>query len=102
MGTREVPRAETSRLSRTSHCSIRISDPTMDHDRRRFLARTGATIGAARLGLLSTAAAAGNLPRELAAIARAPDWINSPRLTAAELTGKVVLLDFWTYTCINW
>ena len=29
------------------------------------------------------------------------DWINSPPLTIAELKGKVVLIDFWTYSCIN-
>jgi thiol-disulfide isomerase/thioredoxin len=29
-------------------------------------------------------------------------WLNSPALTAAELRGKVVLVDFGTYTCINW
>jgi thiol-disulfide isomerase/thioredoxin len=29
-------------------------------------------------------------------------WLNSPPLSAAELRGKVVLVDFWTYTCINW
>jgi thiol-disulfide isomerase/thioredoxin len=29
-------------------------------------------------------------------------WLNSPPLTAAELRGKVVLVDFWTYSCINW
>jgi thiol-disulfide isomerase/thioredoxin len=28
-------------------------------------------------------------------------WINSPPLTAAQLRGKVVLVDFWTYSCIN-
>ena len=28
-------------------------------------------------------------------------WINSNPLTIAELKGKVVLLDFWTYSCIN-
>lgn len=28
-------------------------------------------------------------------------WINSPPLTMAELRGKVVLIDFWEYTCIN-
>lgn len=28
-------------------------------------------------------------------------WLNSPPLTMAELRGKVVLVDFWTYTCIN-
>jgi cytochrome c biogenesis protein CcdA/thiol-disulfide isomerase/thioredoxin len=29
------------------------------------------------------------------------DWINSDPLTLAQLKGKVVLIDFWTYSCIN-
>jgi thiol-disulfide isomerase/thioredoxin len=32
----------------------------------------------------------------------ATGWLNSPPLTTEELRGKVVLVDFWTYTCINW
>jgi len=32
----------------------------------------------------------------------ATGWLNSPALTAADLHGKVVVVDFWTYTCINW
>jgi thiol-disulfide isomerase/thioredoxin len=28
-------------------------------------------------------------------------WLNSPPLTMQQLRGKVVLVDFWTYTCIN-
>lgn len=31
----------------------------------------------------------------------ATNWINSPPLTLKSLRGKVVLVDFWTYTCIN-
>jgi thiol-disulfide isomerase/thioredoxin len=31
----------------------------------------------------------------------AKGWINSPPLTASDLHGKVVLYDFWTYSCIN-
>ncbi len=31
----------------------------------------------------------------------AKGWINSPPLTTTALTGKVVLYDFWTYSCIN-
>jgi cytochrome c biogenesis protein CcdA/thiol-disulfide isomerase/thioredoxin len=31
----------------------------------------------------------------------ATDWLNSPPLTDAALKGKVVLIDFWTYSCIN-
>jgi thiol-disulfide isomerase/thioredoxin len=32
----------------------------------------------------------------------ATDWLNSPPLSPDDLRGKVVLVDFWTYTCINW
>ena len=32
----------------------------------------------------------------------ATTWLNSPPLSRAGLRGKVVLVDFWTYTCINW
>ena len=32
----------------------------------------------------------------------ATGWLNSEPLTAEDLRGKVVLVDFWTYTCINW
>ena len=32
----------------------------------------------------------------------ATGWLSSAPLTAAVLSGKVVLVDFWTYTCINW
>jgi len=32
----------------------------------------------------------------------ATGWLNSPPLTPAGLQGRVVLVDFWTYTCINW
>jgi thiol-disulfide isomerase/thioredoxin len=32
----------------------------------------------------------------------ATGWLNSDPLTPESLRGKVVLVDFWTYTCINW
>ncbi|WP_431279926.1 redoxin family protein [Leifsonia poae] len=38
----------------------------------------------------------------LGSFSGASGWLNSPPLTAEELRGKVVLVDFWTYTCINW
>jgi len=43
----------------------------------------------------------GNRP-ELASLERADEWLNSLPLTRSALRGKVVLIDFWTYTCINW
>jgi thiol-disulfide isomerase/thioredoxin len=52
----------------------------------------------------TTHPAAVQLPVEgsLPSLAGATGWLNSPPLTAAGLRGKVVLVDFWTYTCINW
>src|SRR5215471_14404888 len=38
----------------------------------------------------------------LASLDRENEWLNSPPLAASDLRGKVVLIDFWTYTCINW
>ncbi|WP_158929406.1 cytochrome c biogenesis protein DipZ [Acidisphaera sp. S103] len=46
---------------------------------------------------------AASLPVEgqLPSLAGAVDWLNSPPLTAESLRGHVVLVDFWTYSCIN-
>jgi thiol-disulfide isomerase/thioredoxin len=39
---------------------------------------------------------------DLSALDRAPVWLNSEPLTAKELRGRVVLVDVWTYSCVNW
>ena len=59
-------------------------------------------MAAVQFGALESAEADDRVPREFAAIGRAKEWLNSPPLAAASLRGKVVLVDFWTYTCINW
>jgi thiol-disulfide isomerase/thioredoxin len=89
----------------------------IDHDRRRFLGTAAVAVAGTRLGLFGRLAAGtasatfaepGTVeaqqrpPRELTAIAGAAEWLDSPRLTAEGLLGKVVLVNFWTYTCINW
>jgi len=38
----------------------------------------------------------------LHALDRAPAWLNSEPLTAEALRGKVVAVDVWTYSCVNW
>ena len=38
----------------------------------------------------------------LSAVDGAPIWLNSEPLTAEGLRGRVVLVDFWTYSCVNW
>ena len=67
---------------------------------------------APRLGLLAVlvtlitppGAQSAKLPVEgpMPSLARADAWLNSRPLSTQELRGKVVLVDFWTYTCINW
>jgi len=49
------------------------------------------------------AAADATLPVEgpMPSLAGAVEWLNSPPLTREALKGKVVLVDFWTYSCIN-
>ncbi len=38
---------------------------------------------------------------QLPSLSGVTEWLNSPPLTAEGLRGKVVLIDFWTYSCIN-
>ena len=58
---------------------------------------------AAMMKAAPAAAAAENLPVEgsLPSLSGAVEWLNSPPLTAESLKGRVVLVDFWTYSCIN-
>jgi len=67
--------------------NIAMSQSTMDPGRVPFLH-----------GFFSAQSASS----KLTSLERADEWLNSPPLTAADLRGKVVLVHFWTYTCINW
>ena len=57
-----------------------------------------------RLFRATTHPAAVQLPVEgsMPPLTGATEWLGSPPLTPAGLRGSVVLVDFWTYTCINW
>jgi len=68
----------------------------MNTSRRRFF--TTVAMGTAAAAIAGRAAsAAGDLP-----VFKVERWVNSPPLTADMLRGKVVLVDFWEYTCVNW
>jgi len=41
-------------------------------------------------------------PTGTASLNGAVAWLNSRPLTLSQLRGKVVLIDSWTYTCVNW
>src|SRR5688572_30526056 len=79
--------------------------------RRTFLktAAIGLLTAETALGRIADAAVSPRKgPEEIAKDSRlrslslATDWINSPALRAEDLAGKVVLVNFLTYTCINW
>jgi thiol-disulfide isomerase/thioredoxin len=84
-----------------------MSDDTRSPDP----ATGGATMSVppSRLGLIRSIAhrLAGEqlaLPVEgrLASFSGATGWLNSEPLTPEGLRGRIVLVDFWTYTCVNW
>ena len=67
-----------------------------------FLVGVAVAIAATQVGSLQ-----GPLPEGSARNEPAPEfrglagWVNSPPLTVARLRGKVVLVDFWAYSCVN-
>ena len=65
-------------------------------------ARSGSA-GSSMMMMVKHTAQDAALPVEgtLPSLSGAERWLNSPPLTADQLKGKVVLVDFWTYSCIN-
>ncbi|HEY5796486.1 MAG TPA: cytochrome c biogenesis protein CcdA [Bosea sp. (in: a-proteobacteria)] len=53
------------------------------------------------LNIPAEAAAPITLSGPLASLLDQPSWINTPPLRAEDLRGKVVVVNFWTYSCIN-
>ena len=77
-------------------------------NRRRFLESSIMAIVAAHLGLTGCANAQSNksairLSSEgsMPSLTGATEWLNSAPLTPANLRGKIVLINFWTFSCIN-
>jgi cytochrome c biogenesis protein CcdA/thiol-disulfide isomerase/thioredoxin len=66
-------------------------------------ARELAKVRGGKAPLKAVQSASGGLPDYGVAPPLKPggDWINSAPLTLSQLRGKVVLIDFWTYSCIN-
>ncbi|CCM76092.1 cytochrome c biogenesis protein DipZ [Rhizobium mesoamericanum] len=96
---------DTGLLSRLSYASsIRIEQSLLDR-----LRDTGGAGAEASVNAMQLAASNGlkgyqsNLPKlgRFVSLDGAVEWLNSKPLTAEDLRGKVVLVDFWTYSCIN-
>ncbi|WP_448956732.1 cytochrome c biogenesis protein DipZ [Labrys neptuniae] len=102
---------DTSLLTRLSYASTSAFEQAIldKIDIKTGAAMTFASTSAsAGTGMLITRAQAqtpfrSNLPVEgsVPSLDGAVAWLNSPPLTAEQLRGKVVLVDFWTYSCIN-
>jgi thiol-disulfide isomerase/thioredoxin len=79
-------------------------------NRRAFFGAAAGALAATQFGMsLPADAQAGRSgplglfgDREMPSLGGATGWINTAPLTPADLRGKVVLVQFWTYTCINW
>jgi cytochrome c biogenesis protein CcdA/thiol-disulfide isomerase/thioredoxin len=63
--------------------------------------RAAATPAVTSAAMTGAAAAAPPVEGEMPSLSGAVAWLNSPPLTREQLRGKVVLIDFWTYSCIN-
>jgi thiol-disulfide isomerase/thioredoxin len=78
------------------------------HNRRRFFGLAALSLAGAWIGTRDSVQLIMMKPfrpsgaSDLASLGRATAWLNSSAMTVADLQGKVVLIDFWTYTCINW
>src|SRR2546428_5015002 len=113
-----MPRTMRGRFCRPKKSSRRSRKSTIEENRmhmsRRRLLGTVAMMTAATQDLIAydlgnsvrglslpvgagAASGAGNMPAF-----NVERWVNSTPLTADMLRGKVVLVDFWEYTCINW
>jgi thiol-disulfide isomerase/thioredoxin len=74
----------------------------MKSDRRQFMT-SAASLAASPLGLAPKLGFSNRLPVEgrMPSLKHAVGWLNSPPLDLTNLRGNVVLINFWTYTCIN-
>jgi len=78
----------------------RLSQGSTDRFEQSLLAYAGRG-GAAAASAAPAAQAAFDREGPMPSLAGATGWLNSPALTRESLRGKVVLVDFWTYSCIN-
>jgi len=115
----DPPPPRSTRRSIPAHIGRKTMTREINYNRRRFLGIAAGGIAAAGSGMIESAnaqlrkfspagrermPAAVHLPieGELPSLDGALAWLNSPPLTPADLRGKVVLIEFWTYTCVNW
>jgi thiol-disulfide isomerase/thioredoxin len=80
----------------TSKMMSNVSHDTMQADSGAMMRAPGAMQASVKT-VKTSLPVLGQLPPLDGAV----QWLNSPPLTADSLKGKVVIVDFWTYSCIN-
>jgi cytochrome c biogenesis protein CcdA/thiol-disulfide isomerase/thioredoxin len=79
----------------------RLQPDTAGTGRNATMAISASTASAITAMMAGSAAQELPVEGQLPSLQGATKWLNSPALTPAALRGKVVLVDFWTYSCIN-
>jgi thiol-disulfide isomerase/thioredoxin len=78
----------------------------INYRRHGLVGSSSITLASADFGLLDEADTPWSVEAEsegsMPSLDGATAWLNSPPLRSDELRGTIVLVDFWTYTCINW
>ena len=102
---------DTGLLTRLSYASTsRVEQSLLDavHPSRAAVdpggsvtGHTNATVTGVITGGVPEATSAPPVEGRLPSLGGAVAWLNSPALSAESLRGRVVLIDFWTYSCIN-
>jgi cytochrome c biogenesis protein CcdA/thiol-disulfide isomerase/thioredoxin len=99
---------DTGLLARLSYAStISFEQAVLDRLHAKPAAAAPAEVASNDPAAVAAAAGAKPFRSDLPVEGPAPsldgavEWLNSPALTTAGLRGKVVLIDFWTYSCIN-
>jgi cytochrome c biogenesis protein CcdA/thiol-disulfide isomerase/thioredoxin len=91
----ELSFASTNRIEQS------LLDAMGGGDRQDDAAHGGAMAGAMTGAMSGRASGAPQVEGQLPSLSGAVAWLNSAPLTAEALRGKVVMIDFWTYSCIN-
>jgi thiol-disulfide isomerase/thioredoxin len=103
--TGTLTRLSTASTNRIEQSLVNWIHPEEDTSVPTAARTSGAMTGAAMTGgaMMSNTAHAGGPPVEgdFPPLAGAVSWLNSAPLMPESLRGKVVLVDFWTYSCIN-